>query len=180
MGHPVKKSFHLLCLCLAMFATPVMSLAQSFTTLAAPVCPPGVSPHCATMARVAASCGVAKSPDEYAACANRIFSSVGAAEIDKVKNAAKQARDAAKAAAADAAPVFSVPPTPVCPKTGESGLLECELGKRAFAACGESKSNADFSECVRTFVSTKSFNCALAANAAEQGNCKKANSARAQ
>ena len=162
-----------------MIATPVMSFAQSFTPPPAPVCPPGTSPHCATVARVAASCGAAKSPEEYVACANRIYSSVGAAEIDKAKKEAKQARDAANAEAADAArSVFSVPPTPVCPKAGESGLLECELGKRAFAACGGSKSNADFSDCVRTFVSTKSFNCALAANTAEQGNCKKANSAR--
>ena len=159
----------------------MMAYAQSFVAPAAPNCPLGASSTCTTMARVAASCGAAKSPEEYATCANAVISSVASAEVDKLKSEVKRAREAAKAAAAEAAPsVFSVPPAPVCPKAGESGLVECELAKRAFAACTDSTSNADFAQCVRTFVSTKSFNCAVAANAAEQSNCKKANSLRAK
>ena len=133
------------------------------------------------MVQVAATCGAAKSPEEYATCANTVISSVAAVEVDKLKNDVKRAREAAKAATSDAASsVFTAPPAPVCPQAGQPGLVECELGKRAFAACADSTSNADFSQCVRTFVSTKPFNCAIAANAEAQGNCKKANLLRAK
>lgn len=161
--------------------TSTLAFAQVFTPPPAPNCAADAQPNCAIHANVVTKCGTAKSPDEFAKCANGVISTSAASETDRIKNQAKSSRSDLKTGATSAAVStgrFLPPPTPQCPKAGVPGRVECELAKRAFAACSKSSTNADFSQCVRGFVSTKPLNCEMAATNDERDECVKVNKSK--
>lgn len=179
-GDELKKTFTLVTLCALLGSITPVVWAQSFAAPAAPACPADASPGCALHAKALTACKGSRSPAEFGACMNTTMSSANASEVEKNKSAHKalRAKEEAALVASMATVSYSPPAAPVCPKAGVPGVIECELAKRAFAACHASKSAVDFSACVRSYSSTKPLTCTLAADAAEAESCKQSNKSR--